>query len=165
MTKIIRHAVGSLEKRTHPLLGQYLTWIRTTQCPTVRTHTPHCMQEDQAYGGYIAWLVAPYDTHTRKRWLNSNPRSHWGARQQATGVQDHKPQGCKTPSHRGARPQATGVQDPKPQGCKAPSHRSARPQATGVQDPKPQGCNTPSHRGAIPQATGVQDPKPQGCRP
>ena len=25
------------------LLEQYITWTRTTQCPTVQTHTPHCM--------------------------------------------------------------------------------------------------------------------------
>ena len=24
-------------------------WNRKTQCPTVQTHTPHCIQEDQAY--------------------------------------------------------------------------------------------------------------------
>ena len=37
------------KKRTHPLLEHYITWTRTTQCPTVQTHTPHCRQEDQAY--------------------------------------------------------------------------------------------------------------------
>ena len=44
----LRDACGSLRKRTHPPLEQYITWTRTTQCPTVQTHTPHCMQEDHA---------------------------------------------------------------------------------------------------------------------
>ena len=30
-------------------MEQYITWTRTTQCQTVQTHMPHCMQEDQAY--------------------------------------------------------------------------------------------------------------------
>ena len=42
----LRVVKGSLRKRTHPPLEQYIT--RTTQCPTVQTLTPHCMQEDQA---------------------------------------------------------------------------------------------------------------------
>ena len=45
----LRDAVGSFKKRTHPPLEQYITWTRTTLCPTAQTHTPHCMQEDQAY--------------------------------------------------------------------------------------------------------------------
>ena len=45
----LRDAVGSFKKRTHPPLEQYITWTRTTQCPTVQTHMPHCMQEVQAY--------------------------------------------------------------------------------------------------------------------
>ena len=44
----LRDAIGSF-KRTHPPLEQYINWTRTTQCPTVQTHTPHYMQEDQAY--------------------------------------------------------------------------------------------------------------------
>ena len=45
----LSNAVGSLRKRTHPPLEQYITSTRTTQCPSVQTHTPHCMQEGQAY--------------------------------------------------------------------------------------------------------------------
>ena len=40
---------GSLRKWTHLPVEQYITWIRTTQFSIVQTHTPHCMQEDQAY--------------------------------------------------------------------------------------------------------------------
>ena len=40
------------EKELVPV-EQYITWpvyqYITTQCSTVRTHMPHCMQEDQAY--------------------------------------------------------------------------------------------------------------------
>ena len=45
----IRDAVGSFQKRTDLPLEQYITWTRTTKCPSVQTQTPHCMQEDQAY--------------------------------------------------------------------------------------------------------------------
>ena len=77
-----RDAVDSFKKRTHPPLQQYITWTRTTQCPTVQTHTPHCMQETKHTVSrwyrtvYIPWLVASYDTHKGKRWLNFNPPRH-----------------------------------------------------------------------------------------
>ena len=78
----LRDAVGSFKKITHPPLEQYITWTRTTQCPTVQTHTPHCMQEDTVRQWfrtvYIPWLVASYDTHKGKRWLNSKPTKPQG---------------------------------------------------------------------------------------
>ena len=49
----LRGAVGSFKKRTHPTLKEYITSTRTTQCPTVQAHTPHCMQEDQAYSKQV----------------------------------------------------------------------------------------------------------------
>ena len=71
---------------THPPLKQYITWTRTTQCTTAQTHTPHCLQEDQACSisrwcrtVYIPWLDASYDRHKGKHWLNSyNRPNHRG---------------------------------------------------------------------------------------
>ena len=72
------------KKRTHPPLEQYITWTRTTQCPTVQTHTPYCIQKTKHTvsrwyrTAYIRWLVASYDTHKGKRWLNSEPSKPQG---------------------------------------------------------------------------------------
>lgn len=41
-------------KRTHPPLKQHVTWTRTTQRPTLRTHTHHCMQVDPRYNEMVA---------------------------------------------------------------------------------------------------------------
>ena len=51
----LRDAVGSLRKRTHPPFEQYITCTRTTQCPTVETHAPDCMQEDQACSKLVVY--------------------------------------------------------------------------------------------------------------
>ena len=46
----LRDAVGSSEQELIRLWNkQYITRTRTTPFPTVQTHTPHCMQEDEAY--------------------------------------------------------------------------------------------------------------------
>ena len=39
-----------------------------------------CMQQAGGIGVYITCLVASYDTHKGKRWLNSNPPNHRGKR-------------------------------------------------------------------------------------
>ena len=39
----LRDAVDS-KNITHPPLEQYITRTKAIQCPTVRSHTPHCMQ-------------------------------------------------------------------------------------------------------------------------
>ena len=78
------------KRRTYPSLEQHITWTFATQCPTVWTHKPHCMQEGHACKKamhaispcyrtvYIPWLVASYDTHKGKHWLNSDPPIHRG---------------------------------------------------------------------------------------
>ena len=52
----LKDAIGYLFflKRTHPPMEQYITWTRTTQCPTVQTHTPHRMQEDPPFHEPVA---------------------------------------------------------------------------------------------------------------
>ena len=68
-----------LLKRTHPPLEQYITWTRTTQCPTVQTNTTHSMQEDQAYSKPVVYNSL-YPMISRllrqekgKHYVNSNP--------------------------------------------------------------------------------------------
>ena len=79
----LRDAVGS-KNRTHPPLEQYITWTRTTQCPTVKliclTACKKAMHATSRWYRtvYIPWLVAFYNTHKGKRWLNSNPPNHRG---------------------------------------------------------------------------------------
>ena len=72
----LRDSVGSFKKRTHRPLVQYITWTRTTQCPTVQLtawkKTKHAVSRWYRTV-YIPWLVASYDMHKCKRWLNSNP--------------------------------------------------------------------------------------------
>ena len=46
---LFRDAVGSFSKKSHSPLEQYITWTKTTQCPTAHTHMTHCMHEDQTY--------------------------------------------------------------------------------------------------------------------
>ena len=74
----LRDAVGFFfQKSTATPFELLITWISATQCPTVQTHTPHCMQKDPAYNEPVIWdssyplSVASYDTHKGKRWLNS----------------------------------------------------------------------------------------------
>ena len=43
------------KKRTHLPLEQYITLTRTAHCPTVRTPTPHCMQECHACNKPVVW--------------------------------------------------------------------------------------------------------------
>ena len=65
----LRDVVGSWRKITHPRLVQYITWTRTTQCPTVQLiRLPACKKTTHAVSRwyrtvYIAWLVSSYDTH------------------------------------------------------------------------------------------------------
>ena len=61
--------IGS-KKRTHPPLEQFVTWISTAQCPTVQTHTTHCMQEAKItislwYRTGISFDSSPLTTRTR----------------------------------------------------------------------------------------------------
>ena len=83
---LLKDAIGPIGKRTRQPLEQYITWTRTIQCPTAKTHTPHCMQEDQHTVRwlhrtvYIPWLVASYNMHKGKCWLNFNPPKPQGSR-------------------------------------------------------------------------------------
>ena len=72
-------------KKNNRIKKQYITWTRTTQCPTVQTHTLTECKTNHTVSRwhrtvYIPWLVASYDTHKGKRWLNSEP-----PKPQATG--------------------------------------------------------------------------------
>ena len=73
------------KKITHPPLEQYITCTGTTKCSTVQTHAPHCMQEGHACNKPVVWdslypmVVAFWNTHKGKRWLNSDPPNYSGS--------------------------------------------------------------------------------------
>ena len=71
-------AVSSLRKRTHLPLAHYITRTRTTRAQLSKLiHLTACKKTKHSVSRwyrtvYIPWLVASYDTHKGKRWLNSN---------------------------------------------------------------------------------------------
>ena len=87
----LRDAIGSFKKRTHPPLEQYITWTRTTQCPTVQTHTSHRMQEDQAYSKPVVYgSLYPMISRLLQQAQGQTLAEFWSA--QATA----SPQCCNT---------------------------------------------------------------------
>ena len=69
------------KKKNHLPLEQYITWSRTTQCQNVRTHRPHCMQEDKALSKPVVKdslypMISRLLSHAQ--WLISKPPSHRG---------------------------------------------------------------------------------------